>query len=104
MEDQKQFDEQPENSYEPYRNTADNRGQAVKLELRFKNGDAEQFEYSYLTRTSINSAAGKIVMRFMNEIVTIEGTNLSRLKDDLRHNKVDWVQEHEPLLMDYEWS
>ena len=87
--------EQPINSYEAYRNVADNRGQAIKLEFRLKSGDAEQFEYSYLTRTSFNFPTGKIIMKFMDVIVTIEGNNLIRLKNELRHNKIEWVQEAE---------
>ena len=81
--------------YEAFHNVSENRGQAIKIEFRFKNGDTEQFEYAYLVRTIYRPGAGKLVMRFTEAAVTIEGRNLHRLKEDLRNNKVEWVQEAE---------
>jgi hypothetical protein len=81
--------------YEAFHNVSDNRGQAIKIEFRLKNGDSEHLEYAYLVRTIIRLGAGKIVLKFTDATVTIEGRNLFRLKEDLRHNKVEWIQEAE---------
>lgn len=82
----------PQETYEAYHNVGDNYGRAIKLEFRFKNGNSEQFEYSYLVRTSVRLSAGKIIMKYMDAVVTIEGFKLKRLVDDLRNNKVEWIR------------
>lgn len=95
--DEKGFDVK---EYEAFHNVSDNRGQAIKIEFRLKNGDSEHLEYAYLVRTVIRLGAGRIVLKFTDATVTIEGRNLFRLKEDLRHNKVEWIQEAESEFED----
>ena len=51
-----------------------------------------------LVRTLIRLKDGKIVLKFTEAAVTIEGRNLFRLKEDLRNNKVEWVNGEVILL------
>jgi hypothetical protein len=95
--DEKDFDVK---EYEAFHNVSDNRGQAIKIEFRLKSGDSEHLEYAYLVRTVVRLGAGRIVLKFTDATVTIEGRNLFRLKEDLRHNKVEWIQEAESEFED----
>ena len=65
------------------------------LELRFANGNAKAFEYSFLEQADFNPSQG-IRLKFSNALVTIRGTNLSPLFAGIVRHQARWIREASP--------
>jgi hypothetical protein len=72
---------------------------ALMLELRFRDGSATGFPYTYLARVDFDPSTG-IVLRFGGHTVTITGRNLSakvppnvQLHRMILRHRVPWIQQ-----------
>jgi hypothetical protein len=66
--------------------------ESIMIDVKLANGSIESFNYAYLTRAKY-LPADTIVLRFGKDLVTIEGRNLSRLRDALTEHRARFIQE-----------
>lgn len=81
-----------EEARESYQQARANSREAVMLDVKLGDGTVESFPYSWLTRVSY-LPGDTLVLRFGSDVVTVEGRNLTRLRETITEHRARFVQE-----------
>lgn len=83
-----------EEARESYQHGRANSRESIMLDVKMKDGSIESFPYNWLKRVRY-SPGDTLVLRFDEDEVSIEGRNLSHLRDAVSEHRARSIQEGE---------
>jgi hypothetical protein len=86
------YEPEVEESREAHQSARPRSREAVMLDVRKANGEIESFPYAWLSLVKFKPG-DTLVLRFGGNEITIEGRNLSRLRDIISEHRARFVQE-----------
>jgi hypothetical protein len=81
-----------EEARESHQNARAHSRENIMLDVKLADGSIESFPYAWLSRVKYQPG-NTLILRFGKDEVTIEGRNLSRLRDVVTEHRTRFIQE-----------